>query len=140
MPEPLATATEAAREGVGLVRSVLSVAGTVRRHNDRVADLHEDVTRWARDQLRHEAEARDAARAEARKRLLGTQGLGAQGESAVRRRFAHQWRDRRSQYERDVRDLRHSENSIHRLYRKVMRKPWPENPNTDELARLTRAG
>ena len=66
MPEPVSASV--AKEGVGLLRGVLSIAGTVRRHNDRMTDLHEDVTRWVRDQLRAEAVALDAARADARDR------------------------------------------------------------------------
>ncbi|SRR6266849_8454138 len=137
-PEPISTATEAAKEGVGLLRSLVSVAGNVRTHNDRLRDLHEDVSRWVRDQLRLQSKALDEVRANARERNLGSQGLGAQGEAAVRRDFAHQWRDRRSEYERALRDLKNSENSVHRAYRKLRRKQWPENAEAEQLGQLTR--
>ena len=59
-------------------------------------------------------------------------------EAQVRGQYAHQWRDRKSEYERAVCELKFSENPVHGAWRRLSRTPWPGNPKADLLAQLTR--
>lgn len=101
-----------------------------------MTDVHDEVNRWAADQLRRQGDDLDAARRAAREQGLGD--LATEDELALRRSYAHQWRDKKSQYERELRELRHSESPIHRRYRQAFGRRWPANPETDRLARITR--
>jgi hypothetical protein len=98
---------------------------------------YEDLVRWARDVHREEGRALDAVEERARQRGIAGPGLGQQEQREVRDAFAQRWRDRKSAADRALDDLRDSENVLHRRWRNIVRRPWPENPHREELWRLT---
>jgi hypothetical protein len=110
---------------------------TVKRHNRVVAREYEDRWRWVRDQLQREGEALQAVEDEMQHRGLRQSGLRGQRESDVRRAFAQQWRDRKSAGERLIEDAQDAEGTAHGTYRRVRRKPWPEDPHGDQIASAT---
>lgn len=55
----------------------------------------------------------------------------------VRDGFAHRWRDRKRAADRKLAPLREEEGLTVRLWRKVARKPWPANPDAEELRSIT---
>jgi hypothetical protein len=59
-------------------------------------------------------------------------------ELRVSDEFARRWRDRKRQAERDLEDIRHSENALHRVWRRLRCPPFPTNPDEDEVVVITR--
>jgi hypothetical protein len=132
--EPVGGATAAAKGTLHAVR----IGDTTKRNNRLALREYEDLIRWARDVLQEEARELDAKREELNKRNLLYSGLANAEDSRIRDAFAQRWRDRKSAADRALEDLRDSENVLHRRWRNIVRRPWPENPHEEELRRISR--
>ncbi|MBA3384472.1 MAG: hypothetical protein H0T20_07450 [Actinobacteria bacterium] len=53
--------------------------------------------------------------------------------------FARRWRDRKRAADRKFAELREAEGLRVRAWRKLNRKPWPTNPDEEELRTITAA-
>lgn len=111
----------------------------VKRHNRLAQEEYEDLTTWARDDLQQEAAALDVVRAD-----LAARGMLRSGEYGfqlrrVRDGFAQRWRDRKKAGERRLAEMREGEGPPVQLWRKIWRKPWPTNPNADEVRAISAA-
>src|SRR6266508_1660622 len=103
MPEP-ATIISTAAKTAGFLARFLPWT-TVKRHNRLALREHENLVRWARDDLRREGQALDAVAEDARERGVRG-GLARQGERQVRTQYAERWRNRKSEFDRALEDLR----------------------------------
>jgi hypothetical protein len=133
MAEPLATGASAAKFIAGLRPGY-----TTKRHNRIVEREYEDRYRWLHDQIQREAEALRAVEQEMAERNLTFSGARGKRENDVRRTFAQQWRDRKSEGDRRIEDARDAETPLHAGWRSMVGRPWPEDEHADEIARLTR--
>ena len=133
--EPVGGATAAAKGALHAVR----IGDTTKRNNRLAERVYEDLARWARDDIQAEARELEAKREELNKRNLSYSGHANSEEARIRGEFAHRWRDRRTAADREIEDLHDSENVLHQMWRKIVRRPWPENPHRDEIERLTAA-
>jgi len=52
--------------------------------------------------------------------------------------YAERWRNRKRDAGRQLEDIRDSENVLHRAWRKLRHKAWPDNPHEAEMVRLTK--
>ena len=55
----------------------------------------------------------------------------------VRNEFATRWRDRKRASDRKLAEIREAEGVTVRMWRNVTNKPWPENPDAEDLALIT---
>jgi hypothetical protein len=133
MAEPLATGASAAKFIAGLRPGY-----TTKRHNRIVEREQEDRYRWVHDQIQREAEALHAVEQEMAERNLTFSGERGKRENDVRRTFAQQWRDRKSEGDRKIEDARDAETPLHTAWRRVVGRTWPEDEHAEEIARLTR--
>jgi hypothetical protein len=121
-----------------IVRALLSVftlGSVTSRHNREVERIYEDTTSWARNELRKQAhEIRGVYLTRGRPTLVAGQTAQV---ARIQSDFAKRWRNRERQANRDIEDLQDSENPLHRLYRRLRRRPWPDNPDQAEIDRLT---
>jgi hypothetical protein len=102
---------------------------------------------WAHDDLEKEVVALEQARAPGRRLLDSDEALevtrdGISGEfgtelTRVHEEFARRWRDRKREADRKAEALREAEGMGVRVWRKVARKPWLENPEAEELRDIT---
>jgi hypothetical protein len=140
VPEPISTGADKAADSLfRSVRAIFRVRSQVRRNNRSALRIHEDLTSWARDDLKKEERALDASVKDlARRRLLNTGEVGAE-ENRIRGDYAVHWRDRKRQADRDLEDLKDSETALHRTYRRLRKNPWPENPDREEVENITRS-
>jgi hypothetical protein len=137
MPEPLAT--EGARRTIGVLSSLWTLRRDARRNNDLVLRQFEDLVRWARDESRDEANALRGLVEELNKDNLFYGSHRVQQEAELHARYAQRWRDRRSEVERRIRDVKYTENIVHWVWRKASFTHWPTNPWRDEIATLATA-
>jgi len=110
---------------------------TVKRHDRLVSQEHEDLITWARDDLREEAEALQRLRNELAARGMLQSGELGSGLQRTRDTFARRWRDRKRASDRRLAELREAEGATVRMWRKLRRRPWPTDPNAEELAAIT---
>jgi hypothetical protein len=136
VPDP-ASLGEGARRTAGLFSSLFTLRRDTTRDNDLVLREFEDMARWARDDSKREGEALDAVKRDMAGRGLLDSGIRRQEEGRVRAEFGTRWRNRKSEGERRIRDIRYSENLFHAAYRVVARKPWPHDPYAEEVSLLT---
>jgi hypothetical protein len=111
----------------------------VRRHNRLVREEYEDLRTWVHDDRQKEADALEEVRRE-----LAARGMLQSGELAhrlleVRNEFARRWRDRKRAFDRRIAELREGEGLTVKIWRKLSRSPWPEDPESAELHQLTQA-
>lgn len=131
--EPLGAGSAATKATLSAVR----VGDTTKRNNRLALRVYEDLIRWARDVLQEEARELDANREELNKRNLLYSGHANAADGQIRDRFAQRWRDRKSEADRRIEDLHDSENVLHRTWRDLVGRPWPENPHREEIERLS---
>jgi hypothetical protein len=110
---------------------------TIRRHNRLIREEYEDLITWARDDLQKEAVALNDLREDMNKRNLLYGGFYAKEQLRVRDEFAVRWRDRKRASDRKLEALREDEGVAVRAWRWLMKKPWPSNPDAEELRRIT---
>jgi hypothetical protein len=139
MAEPFTSISALIRVVAEVVRalpSVFTLGSVVSRHNREVERIYEDTTSWAHDELRKEAQAIQGVymTEEGRPTLMVSQTGQV---TRIRGDFAERWRNRERQTKRDIEDLRDRENPLHRLYRKLRHRPWPHNPDQEEVDRIT---
>lgn len=131
MPE-LGTVSGGIRAAAGLLPA-LRLGHVTKRNNRLVLREYEDLIRWVRDDSEAEARALAAVEREMHQRGIRGSGIHGQEEGRVRDEFARRWRDRKSAAERRLEDIRDSENVLHAAWRRVVRRPWPTNPDEEEL-------
>jgi hypothetical protein len=112
---------------------------TVRRHNRLVRQEYEDLTLFADDNLQGEARALEGVKSDLAGRGMLHSGAYGAGLREVRERHARQWTDRKRESERKFEELREHEGITVRLWRRVKKLPWPENPDAERVHVSTRA-
>ncbi len=112
---------------------------TVKRHNRLIAEEYEDLITWARDDLQEEARQLDRVRVETQERGLRHSGIDGREQLRVREEFSRRWRDRKRAAHRKFAALREAEGGTVKAWRRLRKKPWPENPWADELRIITAA-
>jgi RNA polymerase sigma factor (sigma-70 family) len=108
-----------------------------KRHNRLVEREYEDRSRWAQDDALAMQSALDALAEEMNANNLFYSGAHTSRQGQIRERFAVRWRDRKSRGDRLIEDLRDAENFLHRGWRWLARRPWPENLHEKDTERLT---
>jgi hypothetical protein len=112
---------------------------TVRRHDRLIGEEYEDLLTWARDDLQKEAAALDAINEDMNARNLFYSGVRGKELRRVRDDFAVRWRDRKRQSDRKLEAIREEEGLTVKAWRRLSKKPWPENPDAEELRAITAA-
>jgi hypothetical protein len=145
MPDPATVATTAAKAAVAVAR--FRPWQTVKRHDRFMRNEYEDLNTWAYDDLEKEANALERARGPGRRLLDSDEALevirdGISGEfdaelTRIHEEFARRWRDRKREADRKAEALREDEGLGVRAWRRIVRKPWPENPDAEELKDIT---
>lgn len=133
MAEPFATGASAAKFIAGLRPGY-----TTKRDNRIVERENEDRYRWVHDQIQREAQDLKAMEEELAQKNLTFSGHRGKREVEIRRAFAQQWRDRKSEGDRKIEDARDAETPLHAAWRSMVGRSWPEDKHAEEIARLTR--
>ena len=108
-----------------------------KRHNRIVEREYEDRVRWAGDENPAEELALAAFTEELNKKNLLYSGDYDAGRARIHAEYAQRWRDRKSEGERKIEDAHDEENALHWLWRRLVRRSWPEDPYAAEVERLT---
>jgi hypothetical protein len=139
--EPLSTggAAKAASELLHSLFGVFRVGRDVRVHDTRARRIYEDLTTWARDEVAKQREEQRRVDEQLAARGIFRSGSRDAQHRRIHEEFARRWRDRKRQAERDLEDLRLAETWLHALYRRVRKRPWPQNPHQAEVDNISRA-
>jgi thioesterase domain-containing protein len=125
------------REALHFVLALLRIGGDVKRDNRKVLRIYQDLTTWARDDLRKEAQALTEMENDLAARRMLKSGSRGFHEERIRDEVAERWRNRKRQATREIEDIQDAETALHRRYRRLRSKPWPENPDQGELEKIT---
>lgn len=108
-----------------LLKRLLDMPGEIRRNDERVRNRDEDLARWISDDDRFiERECHDKLQV-ANAAGVASGGFPAQSRRKITAHALHRYRDQVVDAERVVRDVRISERTIHRVLRKLWRRPVP---------------
>src|SRR6266545_7124927 len=105
----------------------------VKRHDRLLRHEYEDLMTFARDELQTEARALEDVKNDLAARGILQSGAFGAGLLRVREESARRWRDHKLASDRRIEELNEAEGFTVRAWRKLRRKPWPENPKADEL-------
>ncbi len=111
----------------------------VKRHDRLLRHEYEDLMTFARDELQTEARALEDVKNDLAARGILQSGAFGAGLLRVREESARRWRDHKLASDRRIEELNEAEGFTVRAWRKLRRKPWPENPKADELRGVTLA-
>lgn len=132
MTDPVTTAGAAAR--IAIRFKPWKVVG---KHDRLARAEYEDLTSWAEDDRRKEADLlKSTAERLAGKAMLSSGQYGLELEQ-VRDEYARRWRDRKRTSDRLIEELRAEEGLAEKAWR--WRRPFPINPDAELVAELSAA-